>query len=319
MVLFHLIRIIGISIELKKMSKSNNSNGFTLIELVVAMFIAGIVSIAIFTAFKSQQKSYLIQDQVAEMQQNLRAAMLMASRDVRMAGFGFGGYVNSIETFNNNPDRVDLIYADADVTTSISDPMPNPSAIFKVDSTTGFQDGDLIIITDGTSGTLMQITHVNSSASTLQHNPSSAVNPPGGHNTFPPDGYGTGSKIYKLKYVSYDADSTDPDHPTMREDPDGPLGGGSYQPLADNIEDLQVVIIFADGDEAATYDDTDGDLTNDYDDIRSVRISILARTDRPDPDFNGQRPAIEDHAGGAPDHYRRRLLTTLIKVRNLGL
>ena len=306
------------------MSKSNNSNGFTLIELVVAMFIAGIVSIAIFTAFKSQQKSYLIQDQVAEMQQNLRAAMLMTSRDVRMAGFLSGDYVNSIETFNNyndnGPDRVDLIYADADVTTSISDPMPSPSAIFKVDSTTGFLPGDLIIITDGTSGTLMQITHVNSSASTLQHNPSSAVNPPGGHNTFPPGGYGKGSKIYKLKYVSYDADSTDPDHPTMREDPDGPLGGGSYQPLADNIEDLQVVIIFADGDEANTYDDdTDGDLTNDYDDIRSVRISILARTDRPDPDFNGQRPAIEDHAGGAPDHYRRRLLTTLIKVRNLGL
>ncbi len=105
----------------------------------------------------------------------------------------------------------------------------------------------------------------------------------------------------------------------MRLNSDGPLGGGGYQPLAENIEDLQVFIIFTDGDEANTYDDTDVDNTNDYDDIRSIRISILARTDRPDPDFNGQRPAIEDHAGGAPDHYRRRLLSTLIKVRNLGL
>ncbi|MCD4695129.1 MAG: prepilin-type N-terminal cleavage/methylation domain-containing protein, partial [Bacteroidales bacterium] len=51
MAIFHLIRIIGIRIGLyKKMSNSNNSNGFTLIELVVAMFIAGIASIAIFTA-----------------------------------------------------------------------------------------------------------------------------------------------------------------------------------------------------------------------------------------------------------------------------
>ncbi|MEA1866845.1 MAG: PilW family protein, partial [Thermodesulfobacteriota bacterium] len=67
-------------------------------------------------------------------------------------------------------------------------------------------------------------------------------------------------------------------------------------------------------------DENDGDDTNDYDDIRSIRITILARTDRPDPDFNGQRPAIEDHAADDdPDHYRRRLLTTLIKVRNLGL
>ena len=296
------------------MCKSSNPNGFTLIELLIAMAITGIVAGAIFTAFQSQQKSYFIQDQVAEMQQNLRASMDIIARDIRMAGFGFGGCVNSIETFNNNPDQVDLIYADSSVATTAAESMPNPSAIFKVDSTAGFKDDDLIIITNGTRGTLMQITHVNSSASTLQHNPSATINPPGGHNTFPPGGYGKGSKIYKLKYVSYKVD-TDPDHPTMRVDP----GGGGYQPLADNIEDLQVAIIFADGDEANTYDDTDGDLTNDYDDIRSIRISILARTDRPDPDFNGQRPAIEDHAGGASDHYRRRLLSTLIKVRNLGL
>ncbi len=297
------------------MCKSSKSKGFTLIELLIAMAISGIVAGAIFTAFKSQQKSYLIQDQVAEMQQNLRAAMDIIARDVRMAGFGFGGYVNSIETFNNNPDQIDLIYADAGVTTSISASMPNPSAIFNVDSTSGFQEGDLIVITDGTSGTLLTITKVLSVSSRLQHNPSATINPPGGQNTFPPGGYGQGSIIYKLKYVSYKVDSTDPDHPTMRV----ALGGGGYQPFAENIEDLQVVIIFADGNEANTYNNTDGDTTNDYDDIRLIRISILARTDIPDPDFNGQRPVIEDHAGGAPDHYRRRLLSTLIKVRNLGL
>ena len=333
MALFHLSRIIGIRIGLyKKMSKSSNSNGITLIELVIAMFIAGIVSIAIFAAFKSQQKSYLIQNQVAEMQQNLRATMDIIARDIRMAGFGFkagriaywdgngNANIDAFSIFNNNPDRIDLVYADASVTTSISAPMPNPSAIFKVDSTTGFEPNDLVIITDGDNTTLVQITHKNAFASTLQHNPSSPVNPPGGNNTiFPDGGYGIGNKLYKLKYMSYDIDRSDPDHPTLRVDPDGPVGAGAYQPLADNIEDLQVVIIFADGHEANTYDDTDGDNTNDYDKIRSIRISILARTDRQDPDFNGQRPAIEDHAGGDPDHYRRRLLSSIIRVRNLGL
>lgn len=69
------------------MNKSSKSNGFTLVELLVAMVITGIVSTAIFSTFQSQQKSYLIQEQVAEMQQNLRAAMNMTVRDIRMAGY----------------------------------------------------------------------------------------------------------------------------------------------------------------------------------------------------------------------------------------
>jgi len=69
------------------MSKSNKSKGFTLVELLIAMAITGIISAAIFTAFQSQQKSYFIQDQVAEMQQNIRAAKYIMVRDIRMAGY----------------------------------------------------------------------------------------------------------------------------------------------------------------------------------------------------------------------------------------
>jgi type IV pilus assembly protein PilW len=72
------------------MSKSSKSKGFTLVELLVAMAISGIVAGAIFTAFQSQQKSYLIQDQVTEMQQNLRAGMDIMVRDIRMAGYSQG-------------------------------------------------------------------------------------------------------------------------------------------------------------------------------------------------------------------------------------
>jgi type IV pilus assembly protein PilW len=74
----------------------SNKKGLTLVELLVAMAISGIVAGAIYTAFQSQQKSYLVQDQVAEMQQNLRAAMDIMVREIRMAGYdpqssnGFG-------------------------------------------------------------------------------------------------------------------------------------------------------------------------------------------------------------------------------------
>ena len=64
----------------------SNKKGFTLVELLVAMAITGIVAGAIFTAFQSQQKSYITQDQVTEMQQNLRAGMGLMVREIRMAG-----------------------------------------------------------------------------------------------------------------------------------------------------------------------------------------------------------------------------------------
>jgi type IV pilus assembly protein PilW len=52
-----------------------NQKGFTLIEFLVAMAVAGIVMAGIYSAYYSQQKSFVVQDEMAEMQQNLRAAM----------------------------------------------------------------------------------------------------------------------------------------------------------------------------------------------------------------------------------------------------
>ena len=62
------------------------NKGFTLIELMIAMAISGIVAGGIFTAYQSQQKSYTSQENVAVMQQNLRAGMDIMAREIRMAG-----------------------------------------------------------------------------------------------------------------------------------------------------------------------------------------------------------------------------------------
>ena len=61
-------------------------NGFTLLELLVAMLLTVIVSTAIYMVYNSQHKSYTVQEQVSAMQQNLRAAMYFMQRDIRMAG-----------------------------------------------------------------------------------------------------------------------------------------------------------------------------------------------------------------------------------------
>jgi type IV pilus assembly protein PilW len=65
----------------------NNNKGFTLIELLVAMAISVIVMAGVYSVYYSQQKSYVAQEQVSAMQQNLRAGMFLLEREIRMAGY----------------------------------------------------------------------------------------------------------------------------------------------------------------------------------------------------------------------------------------
>jgi type IV pilus assembly protein PilW len=70
----------------EKMRKVND-NGFTLVELLVATAIMGVIMAGIYAAFYSQHKSYAAQEDVAIMQQNLRAGIYHVERDIRMAGY----------------------------------------------------------------------------------------------------------------------------------------------------------------------------------------------------------------------------------------
>ena len=63
-----------------------NRKGFTLLELLVAMGLSVIIMAAVYSTYYSQQKSYIVQEQLAAMEQNLRAAMFYMERDIRMAG-----------------------------------------------------------------------------------------------------------------------------------------------------------------------------------------------------------------------------------------
>lgn len=63
-----------------------NKQGITLIELLVALITCGIVIAGIYRLFVVQSRAYTVQDQVVEVQQNVRCAMEILLRDLRMAG-----------------------------------------------------------------------------------------------------------------------------------------------------------------------------------------------------------------------------------------
>jgi len=60
--------------------------GFTIMELLVVILIMGVVMAGIYAVYTSQQKSFIIQEDVAELQQNLRSAMFFLVRDIRLVG-----------------------------------------------------------------------------------------------------------------------------------------------------------------------------------------------------------------------------------------
>jgi len=72
-----------------------SNKGVTLIELMIAMTIFLLVLGAIYSTFQSQHKSYLVQEEVAAMQQNIRAAMYHIQREIRMAGCDPTGNANA--------------------------------------------------------------------------------------------------------------------------------------------------------------------------------------------------------------------------------
>jgi type IV pilus assembly protein PilW len=69
------------------MNSHHDNQGFTLVELMITMAIAGMIMAAVYSAYLAQQRTSTAQRQVVEMQQNIRAALNVMMQEIRMAGY----------------------------------------------------------------------------------------------------------------------------------------------------------------------------------------------------------------------------------------
>jgi type IV pilus assembly protein PilW len=65
----------------------HSENGMTLVEIMVSMVISSFVIAGVYGVYTIQQRSYAVQEQVAEMQQRIRSAMDLMTRYIRMTGY----------------------------------------------------------------------------------------------------------------------------------------------------------------------------------------------------------------------------------------
>lgn len=76
-----------------------NIKGFTLIELMVALALLGLVIMAISTTFLSQRRSGVTQEEVSEAQQSVRIGLETLVRDIKTAGL----MISNTATSNSYP------------------------------------------------------------------------------------------------------------------------------------------------------------------------------------------------------------------------
>jgi|GEM_PF-349900 len=91
-------------------SKKRKDAGFTLLELMVALVVSSIVLVGAFDFFSSMEKSYTVQEQISETQQNARVSHELMTRELRMAGYG----VNSGEIITEADDDAVTFKGDID-------------------------------------------------------------------------------------------------------------------------------------------------------------------------------------------------------------
>jgi len=265
--------------------KIKNNSGMSLIEMLIGLFLAGLVTTSVFEVYINQHKNWMIQDDVTNIQQNGRAAIDELSRHIRMAGHALPFGIQSIEAYDTNPDTIIVNYVSDGCDATISDPMPNPSSELKLvgSDVSCFHEDQWAYIWDPVTqtGEFFLITHVQVAASKIQHNTMSLSKK-----------YDQGAILLSLSRLKYYIDNSDTLHPNLMLE----MPGQAPQVYAENIEDLQFRYTMKNG---SIYD-----TPPIIDDLREVHITVKARSDKPDIDF-------ED------EPYRKREYATKVNLRNI--
>ncbi len=264
------------------------NNGVTLVELLVALVISCLLIAAIYRTFIGQQKSYIIQEQVVDMQQNVRASVTVMLRELRMAGFGNitnllpGGVSGFTEVITPGPDNhsVSIIGGFTQILANNGDEIKvsniNGNTITLDHLTDKIVVGECISIGGLESFSVIAIDSpdLDPALTDLTLNMNPAQNP-------------VGKPLFQMEAITYAIGMTDGKLALQR----------NGVAIADNIENVQF-----------EYRDENGNLTATPANIRMIGVMVTARTDMADPEFKGG-------VGG----FRRRTITSSIKVRNMGL
>lgn len=283
----------------------NNRNGFTLVELMIVVLLTGIAVIAIYRGYTAFSHSADVQEQIIEMQQNLRIGMQWLEKDLRRADMTEED--NNVVEISGMGKKFakEVIVLTAD-DSSVEFGMDLTGA--EVGETNGLDDNGNTVIdepgeTDGED---------NDGDGDIDEEDEIRV----GDGDFDDDG----------ERIIYSLNGTN----LQRQVWDGE--DGSYDPpltIITNVNALNFVYLDKDGEDLGYSADgiitttSPGDVDDIISQIRYVQIALVVQTTNEDYRYTDRDPYVNPQGTtilpSQNDNFRRRLLVKRIKVRNAGL
>ncbi len=321
------------------MLHKRRDSGFSLVEMLVAVAILGVLSAQMFSVFSSQRRVYLANQRVLDVQEDTRVVLDLITFDARMAGFmipkiagvssGDGG-VNASDRFcvsdsayydfptaGGTSESLDDAYRHLDaalVTLATFNQVDVASMDVDLDNApVDFAAGRGIIVSDGLNSHCARI---------LTVTPPNQITLAPGHE-IPAAFFVIAAQARAVPALIYEVNE-----PTLT------LTRNSLT-LATGVEDLQVefwvdnstnpangVIDNADEFPVDDLNNQGGPMPMDTSEIRRIRITVITRANQTDggatqENMSRRRPASANRVAGAPDAFRRRRFTTSILPRNL--
>ncbi len=278
--------------------------GFTLIEVLIAMAIVGIVLGGIYAAYTGQLRTFNTQEQMVDMQQNIRVATYFLERELRMAGLDPSG----------NAGAGFVVAA-------------NDTIQFTMDFTGGAGDG---VDNDGNDGIDEGQDGNDNDGDGLTDEPDEAE-------------WYNGSTADANENISYrlsnDADGNGINDGLPQQGGDGSScnlerrssANGPWQVVAANIDALDFEYLGVDPNDNSCGESCQLSPATGFDlrDVRTIQITIIARAGATvralSRDFSNsttymnQPPFNRAILPPQNDNFRRVRLTTSVRCRNMGL
>jgi type IV pilus assembly protein PilW len=256
------------------------SRGFTFMELMIGMVVSGLLVIVITRFFRDSHRAYNVQELLSERDQNAQYVLNRIGDRLMEVGANLpesgipivlpGVTPSSPFSLIVNPaGGSQSFYADLSATQNIP-----------IDDETGYSNATAVLIVRADRGMPVELTDIATgyNLNGFTKGLKKGIDGPDTLRLSSAKGFVTGDALYAYSKEDYSVASTD-------------LSMGRMV-LAEDIESLGL-----------NFYDSTGTATTDWNKMHSAKVSVTARTQRPDPGYTG-------------DGYRRVTITSEIRLRN---